>query len=299
MTTLMAAETLTRTSTGEAVQFWILAPLTVLGALGMVFAAKAVHSAICLAATMIALAIMYIAQDALFLGVVQIVVYTGAVMMLFLFVMMLVGVDSAESLRETIRGQRLAAAVVGVGFGLLLIAGIGIGIRESGVVFPGGGFPGRDVIAELAELIFLRYVWAFELTGALLITATIGAMLLAHRENFGTRRTQREMARDRFRDGVSRATPLPTPGVYARHNAVDVPARLPDGSFEELSVSTILRHRRTRALTEAAVLSVGSGEVFSGEGSAHAESPRDGAASGEATSAAPRRPDSADEEGTR
>ncbi|MBF6353514.1 NADH-quinone oxidoreductase subunit J [Nocardia higoensis] len=299
MTTLMAAETLTRTSTGEAVQFWILAPLTVLGALGMVFAAKAVHSAICLAATMIALAIMYIAQDALFLGVVQIVVYTGAVMMLFLFVMMLVGVDSAESLRETIRGQRLAAAVVGVGFGLLLIAGIGIGIRESGVVFPGGGFPGRDVIAELAELIFLRYVWAFELTGALLITATIGAMLLAHRENFGTRRTQREMARDRFRDGVSRATPLPTPGVYARHNAVDVPARLPDGSFEELSVSTILRHRRTRALTEAAVLSVGSGEVFSGEGSARTESPRDGAASGEATSAAPRRPDSADEEGTR
>ncbi|WP_067860787.1 NADH-quinone oxidoreductase subunit J [Nocardia shimofusensis] len=289
MTTLMAAETLTRTSTGEAVQFWILAPLTVLGALGMVFAAKAVHSAICLAATMIALAIMYIAQDALFLGVVQIVVYTGAVMMLFLFVMMLVGVDSAESLRETIRGQRLAAAVVGVGFGLLLIAGIGIGIRDSGVVFPGGGFPGRDVIAELAELIFLRYVWAFELTGALLITATIGAMLLAHRENFGARRTQREMSRNRFRDGVSRATPLPTPGVYARHNAVDVPARLPDGSFEELSVSTILRHRRTRALTEAAVLSVGSGGETSGEGSSRSGSASEGT----------RHPDSADEEGTR
>ncbi|WP_280502506.1 NADH-quinone oxidoreductase subunit J [Nocardia farcinica] len=280
----LAAETLTRTSTGEAVQFWILAPLAVLGALGTVFAAKAVHSAICLAATMIALAVMYIAQDALFLGVVQIVVYTGAVMMLFLFVMMLVGVDSAESLRETIRGQRVAAAVVGVGFGLLLIAGIAIGIRESGVVFPGGGFPGRDVIAELAELIFLRYVWAFELTGALLITATLGAMLLAHRENFGGRRTQQELARSRFRDGVSRATPLPTPGVYARHNAVDIPARLPDGSFEELSVSTILRHRRTRALTEAAVLSVGSEEPTGDDG---------------AGARAARRPDSADEEGTR
>jgi len=284
MTMLMAAETLTRTSTGEAVQFWILAPLAVLGALGMVFAAKAVHSAICLAATMITLAIMYIAQDALFLGVVQIVVYTGAVMMLFLFVMMLVGVDSAESLRETIRGQRLAAAVVGTGFGLLLIVGIGIGIRESGVVFPGGGFPGRDVIGELAELVFLRYVWAFELTGALLITATIGAMLLAHREQFGARRTQRDLARSRFRDGVSRATPLPTPGVYARHNAVDVPARLPDGSFAELSVSTILRHRRTRALTEAAVLSVDSDNESSGNDSASNGSLR---------------PDSADEEGTR
>ncbi|MGK8522527.1 NADH-quinone oxidoreductase subunit J [Nocardia asteroides] len=255
---ILAAEPLTRTSTGEAVQFWILAPLAVLGALGMVFAPKAVHSALCLAATMIALAAFYIAEDALFLGVVQIVVYTGAVMMLFLFVLMLVGVDSAESLRETIRGQRLAAAAVGVGFGLLLSGGIAHGVRESGVTFPASGFAGRDVIGELAELIFLRYVWAFELTGALLITATIGAMVLAHREQFGPRIGQRELSRRRFREQGHRATPLPTPGVYARHNAVDIPARLPDGSFEELSVSTILRHRRTRALTEAAVISVGA-----------------------------------------
>ncbi|MEV6324755.1 NADH-quinone oxidoreductase subunit J [Nocardia sp. NPDC051787] len=258
---ILAAEPLARTSTGEAVQFWILAPLAVLGALGMVFARKAVHSAICLAATMIALAAFYIAQDALFLGVVQIVVYTGAVMMLFLFVLMLVGVDSAESLTETIRGQRLAAAGVGLGFGLLLSSGIARGVRESGISFPTSGFAGRDVIAELAELIFLRYVWAFELTGALLIAATIGAMVLAHREQFGPRTSQRELSRRRFREAGHRATPLPTPGVYARHNAVDVPARLPDGSFEELSVSTILRHRRTRALTEAAVISVGTAPV--------------------------------------
>ncbi|MEU6187962.1 NADH-quinone oxidoreductase subunit J [Nocardia sp. NPDC047038] len=255
---ILAAEPLTRASTGETVQFWILAPIAVLGALGMVFAPKAVHSALCLAATMIALAAFYIAQDALFLGIVQIVVYTGAVMMLFLFVLMLVGVDSAESLKETIRGQRLAAAAVGIGFGLLLSGGIAHGVRESGTTFPANGFPGRNVIAELAELIFLRYVWAFELTGALLITATIGAMVLAHREHFGPRTDQRELSRRRFREEGHRATPLPTPGVYARHNAVDIPARLPDGSFEELSVSTILRHRRTRALTEAAVISVGT-----------------------------------------
>ncbi|WP_280351817.1 NADH-quinone oxidoreductase subunit J [Nocardia abscessus] len=255
---ILAAEPLTRASTGEAVQFWILAPLAVLGALGMVFASKAVHSALCLAATMIALAAFYIAEDALFLGVVQIVVYTGAVMMLFLFVLMLGGVDSAESLKETIRGQRLAAAAVGLGFGLLLSGGIAHGVRESGITFPASGFAGRDAIGELAELIFLRYVWAFELTGALLITATIGAMVLAHREQFGPRTDQREQSRRRFREKGHRATPLPTPGVYARHNAVDVPARLPDGSFEELSVSTILRHRRTRALTEAAVISVGT-----------------------------------------
>lgn len=254
----LAAEPLTRAGTGETVQFWILAPLALIGALGTVFAAKAVHSAICLATTMIALAVMYIAQDALFLGVVQIVVYTGAVMMLFLFVLMLVGVDSAESLRETLRGQRTAAVAVGAGFGLLLIAGIARGVRRSAVEFPTTGFGGRDVIAELAELIFVRYVWAFELTGALLIAATIGAMVLAHRERFGPRMDQRELSRRRFRDPEhGRPTPLPTPGVYARHNAVDIPARLPDGSFEELSVSTILRHRRTRALTEAAVISVG------------------------------------------
>ncbi|WP_280423285.1 NADH-quinone oxidoreductase subunit J [Nocardia carnea] len=251
---LLAAAPLSETGTGEAVQFWILAPLAVLGALGMVFAAKAVHSAICLAATMISLAVFYIAQDALFLGVVQIVVYTGAVMMLFLFVLMLVGVDSAESLR----GQRIAAAVVGIGFGILLCTGIAHGIRRSEIAFPATGFPGQDVIGALAELIFVRYVWAFELTGALLIAATIGAMLLAHREQFGPKLGQRELSRRRFRDAGHRPTPLPTPGVYARHNAVDIPARLPDGSFEELSVSTILRHRRTRALTDAAVLSVGT-----------------------------------------
>lgn len=257
-TAFVAAAPLAETGTGEAVQFWILAPLAVLGALGMVFAAKAVHSAICLAATMISLAVFYIAQDALFLGVVQIVVYTGAVMMLFLFVLMLVGVDSAESLRETLRGQRIAAAVVGVGFGILLCTGIAHGIRRSDIAFPATGFPGQDVIGALAELIFVRYVWAFELTGALLIAATIGAMLLAHREQFVPKLGQRELSRQRFRVPGHRPTPLPTPGFYARHNAVDIPARLPDGSFEELSVSTILRHRRTRALTDAAILSVGA-----------------------------------------
>ncbi len=253
----LLAETVTRTSTGEAVLFWILAVIAIVGALGMVCARKAVHSALCLAATMIALSVFYIAQDALFLGVVQIVVYTGAVMMLFLFVLMLVGVDSSESLRETLRGHRVAVVVVGIGFGILLIAAIARGVRDDGVAATGTGF-GSDPIAALADLIFIRYVWAFELTGALLITATIGAMVLAHRERFGPRTDQKEMSKRRVREG-RQVTPLPTPGVYARHNAVDVPARLPDGSFAELSVSTILRHRRNRANTEAAEIGVGNG----------------------------------------
>src|SRR5689334_24943552 len=91
----------------------------------MVAAPKAVYSAINLATVMISLAVFYIAQGALFLGVVQVVVYTGAVMMLFLFVLMLIGVDSSDSLIETIRGQHVSALVVGIGFGVLIIAGVG------------------------------------------------------------------------------------------------------------------------------------------------------------------------------
>ena len=115
-----------QTAQPEAVMFWILGPLAVVAALGMLLVKKAVHSALLLAWVMITLAIFYIAQDALFLGIVQIVVYTGAVMMLFLFVIMLIGVDSADSLVETIRGQRIVAVGLGLGFGALLIAGFSI-----------------------------------------------------------------------------------------------------------------------------------------------------------------------------
>ena len=103
-----------RTLAPEAILFWILAPLAVAAALGMLFVKKAVHSALLLAWVMVTLAIFYIAQDALFLGIVQIIVYTGAVMMLFLFILMLVGVDSSDSLVETIRGQRSTAIVAAI-----------------------------------------------------------------------------------------------------------------------------------------------------------------------------------------
>ena len=102
LATDLAANTISRTSTGEAVTFWILGACAIIGALGVVIAANAVYSAMFLALTMIILAVFYMVQDALFLGVVQVVVYTGAVMMLFLFVLMLIGVDSAESLVETL-----------------------------------------------------------------------------------------------------------------------------------------------------------------------------------------------------
>jgi NADH-quinone oxidoreductase subunit J len=240
MTANLATETIARTSTGEAVLFWVLGVVAVVGALGVVMAAKAVYSAMFLAATMIALAVLYIAQDALFLGVVQVVVYTGAVMMLFLFVLMLIGVDGSDSLVETIRGQRIAAIVTGVGFGVLLIVGIGdvsvAGFTGLAQANAGGNVQG------LAALIFTRYLWAFELTSALLITAAAGAMVLAHRQRSERRKTQRELAAQRFGPG-GHPTTLPNPGVFAHHNAVDVAARLPDGSPALRSVSSALRPR--------------------------------------------------------
>ena len=242
--TLLAAETVTRTSTMEAVTFWVLGTCAVLGAIAVVAAPKAVYSAIFLAITMIILAVLYIAQDALFLGIVQIVVYTGAVMMLFLFVLMLIGVDSADSLVETIRGQRIAAIVAGVAFGVLLIAAIG-NLSVAGLSGSPGSLADANAggnVQGLASLIFVRYLWAFELTSALLITATLGAMVLTHRERIDRRKTQRELSVERFAAG-GHATPMPNPGVYARHNAVDMAARLPDGSDAATSVSGILPPR--------------------------------------------------------
>ncbi|MET8584077.1 NADH-quinone oxidoreductase subunit J [Streptomyces collinus] len=228
------------TSTGEAFQFWILGTVAVLGALGTVFMKKAVHSALSLAGTMIVLAVFYLANGAYFLGIVQIVVYTGAIMMLFLFVVMLVGVTAADSLKETIKGQRWLALLCGVGFGVLLFAGIG---HASLTQFDGIGQANANGNVEgLASLIFTKYVFAFEITGALLITAAVGAMVLTHRERTERARTQRELSEQRIREG-KHIPPLPAPGVYARHNAVDIAGLLPDGTTSELSVSKTLRER--------------------------------------------------------
>jgi NADH-quinone oxidoreductase subunit J len=228
------------TSTGEAFQFWILGTVAVIGALCTILMKRAVHSALCLAGTMIILAVFYLANGAYFLGVVQIVVYTGAIMMLFLFVVMLVGVTAADSLKETIKGQRWLALLCGLGFGVLLIAGIG---HASLTEFNGIGQANAGGNVEgLAALLFTKYVFAFEITGALLITAAVGAMVLTHRERTERAKTQRELAEERVREG-KQLPPLPAPGVYARHNAVDIAGLLPDGTPSDLTVSKTLRER--------------------------------------------------------
>lgn len=236
---LLAAAS-TQPGGGETALFWVMAPLMVLGGLGLLTLRKAVHAALCMALVMVGLGIVYLAQQAPFLGVVQIFVYTGAVMMLFLFVLMLIGVDSSDSLVETLRGQRIYATVLGLGLAVLLLGviaqvkfGTPVGLAEVN---------GKGNVSGLAGKIFGQYVWAFEVTGALLITAALGAMVLAHRERLTPRPTQRELSIRRIKDGPIKA-PLPAPGVFARHNAVDTPALLPDGSPSELSVSRVLSAR--------------------------------------------------------
>ena len=228
------------TSGGEAVLFWVLAPISVLGALGLIFVKKAVHVAMCVALVMINLGILYIAQGADFLGIVQIFVYTGAVMMLFLFVLMLIGVDSSDSLVETIKGQKVAGFVLALGLGVVLITALGSVTFVSPVGLVKANADGN--VTGVANLIFGKYVWVFEVTSALLITAALGAMVLAHRERLTPRPTQRQWSERRFREGRNLAG-LPAPGVYARRNAVDTPALLPDGTPSELSVSRVLTAR--------------------------------------------------------
>jgi NADH-quinone oxidoreductase subunit J len=234
--------------TAAAFAFWMLAPVMVLGALGMILARKPVHSALCLAAVMISLAVQYAAQDAPFLFAVQIIVYTGAILMLFLFVLMLVGVDAADSLVETIKGQRPLAALAAVGFGALLVLAIGNAIVGDPVGLAQANAENGGNVQGIAALIFNRYVFAFEATSALLITAAVGAMVLAHRERLVRKRSQADLTVDRMRryaESGQHPGPLPTPGVFARHNAVDTPALLPDGTASEASVSRVLAARGT------------------------------------------------------
>ena len=230
--------------TGESIIFWTLAPLTVLASLGMLLVKKAVHSAILLAFVMIALAVFYLIQDAPFLGIVQIVVYTGAVMMLFLFILMLVGVDSSDSLVENIKGLRWVAIFTASAFAATLTSLIArsstgrpvVGLDEAN---------NEGNVQAIAFLLFRDYVFAFEVISALLITAAMGAMVLAHTEKSPEARvSQRIRSVARFRgESIATAAGLPGSGVFARHNAVDVPALLPDGTPSDLSVPTVLTRR--------------------------------------------------------
>jgi len=242
MTHVLAAGTNAGTNTDSiAVEslFWILAFASVGAGLAMILVRRAVHCALMLAVVMLCLATMYAMQGAPFLAFVQIIVYTGAVLMLFLFVLMLIGISSSDSIVETIKGQRMAAGLLAIGLLVLLV--LGIGHAAIGPATLSSANSGANNLSGIATLIFTTYVFPFEVTGALLITAAVGAMVLAHRERATPRPTQRELAARRVASG--HLAPDPPPGVYALHDSADRPALLPDGTTSELSVSSALSPR--------------------------------------------------------
>lgn len=229
---------------GVAVAFWVCAPLILLGGLGVVLSKKPVYSAMSLAVVMIGLAVQYAAQDAPFLFVVQIIVYTGAVLMLFLFVLMLLGIDTHDSLVETLKNHRLATGAALLGFVILLIFGVGNVVTTNVVGLEAANSRGN--VVGLAELIFGRYIVVFEATAALLITAAVAAMVLAHGEQIRRKIGQREAMDLRVKSYAEHGRhpgPLPSSGVFANHNSIATPALLPDGTVSELSVSRTLADR--------------------------------------------------------
>ena len=254
----------------EPFVFWICGGLAVIGAIGMLISHKAVHSALWVALTMMNLAVLYVVQSAPFLGVTQVVVYTGAVMMLFLFVLMIVGVDASDSLVETIKGQRRIGILAGVVLvsALVLLLGNSFSIQSAQLSDADSIYGGN--VQGIAALLFGKYVLIFELTSALLITAALGAMILAHKERTSPRKTQANMAKELFASGNYQG-PLPSPGVYARHNSVDTPALLPDGSVSEISIpGPIVARGVTKKinqldLNEVQIISEGLGLVSSEE----------------------------------
>ncbi len=259
-------------STTQDVFFWLLAVVATGAALGMILARKAVYCAVLLAVVMLCLAALYAMAGAPFLAFVQVIVYTGAVLMLFLFVLMIVGIRARDSLVETIRGQRLWAGLAAIGLLVLLSLTIGHAVIGLGpATSPAAGF-GAGNLNAIARLIFTTYVFPFEVTSALLITAALGAMVLAHRERTEPKLTQRDLSQ--LRVASSQPASLPGPGTYARHNGVDMPALLPDGASAQSSVSQVISRRIEPPHAE---LSPGAGTGISTGTSAGAGREDDGA----------------------
>ena len=168
----------------ELFVFVVAAAIILSGAVGVVVARNAVHSALCLVATLFGVAVLFVAEDAHFLAAVQVIVYAGAIVVLFLFVIMLLGVDREESLEDRVPGQRAAAIALGV---VLLAEIVFLAGHEwatgqktaSGVPLQGEGFGGN--VERVARVLFTDFLWAFEITAVLLVIAVVGAVVLARR----------------------------------------------------------------------------------------------------------------------
>jgi NADH-quinone oxidoreductase subunit J len=177
----------------DNVVFWVFAPLSIATAIGMIVVRNAVHAALFLVVNFFTIAVMYLLLDAPFLFAVQIVVYAGAIMVLFLFVIMLLGVDQGDPRGERLFGQRTTAVILAVA----IVAELATAIR-AGIGFATHAPTGFDAVNEggnpeaLAEVLFRDYFFPFEVTSVLLIVAAVAAMVLALRRSRSL--TQRERA---------------------------------------------------------------------------------------------------------
>jgi len=175
----------------ELFVFVCAAAMCLVGAVGVIVRRNPVHAALSLVLTLFGVAVLFVAQEAHFLAAVQVIVYAGAIVVLFLFVIMLLGVDRAEDLRtEPLVAQRSLAAVVGAGLLALLLTAVIRGndvlaVRGSGLATQLEAENGDANIAQLARSVFGDYVVAFELTSVLLVVAVVGTVLLARRRRAG------------------------------------------------------------------------------------------------------------------
>ncbi|MEO8475618.1 MAG: NADH-quinone oxidoreductase subunit J [Actinomycetota bacterium] len=167
----------------DNVVFWVFAPISVASAIAMLVMRNAVHAALFLIVNFFTIAVMYLLLDAPFLFAVQIIVYAGAIMVLFLFVIMLLGVDRGDDVRERLWGQRWIAGALALAFvlevGFAVRAAIGLSTRVP------GGFDRVNADGNtqaLAKVLFRDYFFPFEVTSVLLIIAAIAAMVLAQRK---------------------------------------------------------------------------------------------------------------------
>ena len=168
----------------ETVIFFICAAIVLIGAGGVITSRNPVHAALSLVATLFGVAVLFIAQDAQFLAAVQVIVYAGAIVVLFLFVIMLLGVDQAEDLQtDPLVGQRPIALLASLaGLVLLIVVLLAGETAVTGAPAAVGAIDENESnIRQLGEVLFTQYVLAFEITAVLLTIAVVGAVVLARR----------------------------------------------------------------------------------------------------------------------
>lgn len=237
-------------SLGVTIFFWVIAVLTIALAIGIAVCRKAVHSAVCMVGVMLCLAMLYVSQGAYFIGVVQVVVYTGAVMTLILFIIMMVGINASDNYLRTKRSLRWTAWVMGIAGVAILVSVIFTSVLpDTGQVAPvatGSGSTTSNPV-QVAIVLFRDHIFTMQIVGGLLIIAAIGAMGLTHAESMRKLLKQPETAELRMLDYGQREThpgQRPAPGVYQETNAADVPAV--DGECNRALIESIPKALRSR-----------------------------------------------------